>query len=133
MNKNQRLLILQPSGSTEPNRLTLGLERKKILTALAAEGAKVSHDSGGRLLLVELPGRSASALARRLPDARLVPLDDAGIGEAVGDLDPTEALFIEALRIRASAKYRATKRRRKVGDTPEEQRLVSGACVREDY
>lgn len=132
MNKNQRLLILPRSESTGRSRLTLGLDRKKILSALAAEGAKVRHDSGGRFILVELPKRSESALARRLPDARLVELD-AGLADAAGDLDPTEALFIEAIRIRASPKYRAAKRRRKVGDTPEEQRLVSGACVREDY
>lgn len=131
MPDNLKLLVLAAAPSTGRG-LEFRAERNRALTILASLGAKVRHDSGGRLLVVEVAENAEKALTERLAGSRLVPVD-ADLKGAIRDMDPTESLFLEALRIRSSTSYRDAKRRRKVGDTPEERDLVSGPDVREEY
>lgn len=106
-------------------------ERRKLLTAVTSAGAKVRHDSGGRLLVVDVPPDAEQALAS-LPGVRMLPLD-AEVKASLPNLDSTESLFLDALRIRTSRQYRDAKSRRKVGESPEEQELRSAPDVREEY
>ena len=132
MGSNVKLLVLQPKERSRDQRLELRTDRKRALTAIAASGAKVRHDSGGRLIAIEVTDETAKVVAERLSDARIVPLD-ANVRDTIPDLDATEALFLEALRIRTSQRYRDAKARRVVGETREEQELISGPDVREEY
>lgn len=108
------------------------MERTKTLNALSLSDAKVSHDSGGRLIVIEVPEEAEQALIERLPGARLVPID-SDVKNIMRDLDPTESLFLDALKIRTSKEYRDAKKQRKYGETPEEKKLFSASCVREEY
>lgn len=131
MDENLRLLVLEWDQPPSDQRLEARIDRTKALEAISASGAKVRHDSGGRLIVVEVP-EEAEVLRERLPEARLLPVD-ADVRDEIANLDPTESLFLDALRIRTSEDYREAKRRRKYGDTPEEQELLSAPDVREEY
>lgn len=132
MEKNMKLLVLEGDEPSGDRRLGSRITRSKALNAISAAGAKVRHDSGGRLLLIEAPEAAERALTKRLPGARLVPVD-SDVRDSIAELDPSESLFLEALKIRNSKSYRDAKKRRKFGETPEEKKLFSGSCVREDY
>ncbi|MFX0185308.1 MAG: hypothetical protein ACFE95_19675 [Candidatus Hodarchaeota archaeon] len=132
MDENLKLLILKEEEPLRERRLGFKIIRSKALKAISSSGAKVCHDSGGRLIVVEVRKKTEKALIKLLPNARLVPID-SDIKDSIIDLDSTESLFLEALKIRTSKKYRTAKKTRKVGDTPEEKELISGSCVREEY
>lgn len=129
MGKDLKLLVW--SGKAPASKATPGtrVDRRKELAAIDAVGARLRHDSGGRLIVLELPDGAEAALLRRLPGAKLLPIG-AELAAAIPGLDAGETLFLEALRIRASAGYREAKRRRKPGASPEEQMLATGSCVR---
>ncbi len=131
MDENLRLLVLEWDQPRSDQRLEARIDRTKALEAISASGAKVRHDSGGRLIIVEVP-EEVEILKERLPQARLLPVD-ADVRDKIANLDPTESLFLDALRIRTSEDYREAKRQRKYGDTPEEQELLSAPDVREEY
>jgi hypothetical protein len=131
MDKNQKLLIIERGESAGPGRLTPKLERSKILNAVVAAGGKIKHDSGGRLVLVEMPKKAETALAKEVTGIKVVTAD-TDVTKAVKKMDTTEALFAAALKIRTSPAYRKAKAKRKFGDTPEEQAVLTGSCVREE-
>jgi hypothetical protein len=113
------------------------LRRSRALNVIATAGGRVRHDSGGRVIVIGLAGATdrdtaARTIAENLPEAWLGPLG-SDLARAVADLDPAERLFVEALRVRTSPAYREAKSRRRVGESPEEQALLSGSCVREEY
>src|SRR5688500_1574584 len=119
MERNLKLLILERS---RDRRLGARGDRAKALNAISESGAKVRHDSGGRLIVIKASKKAEGLLAERLPEARLEPVDADVKGEITG-LDATESLFLDALQIRTSKSYQDAKRRRKFGETPEEQEL----------
>ncbi len=129
---NLRLLILEREELLRDRRLGARMDRRKALNAITASGAKVRHDSGGRLMLVELPEEQTGELRELLPGARLVPVD-ADVRDSLSELDPSESLFLAALQIRTSPSYREQKARRVYGETPEEQALVSAPDYRPEY
>lgn len=131
MDKNVKLLVLEEEPSKD-QRLGSRINRTKALNAISASGAKVRHDSGGRFLLIEAPESAERTLTQSVPGARLVSVDSA-VQDSIGDLDPTESLFLEALKIRSSKSYRDAKKRRKYGETPEEKEQFSAPDHREDY
>ena len=132
MSENLKLLVLGAAQPPRDRRLGFRIDRSKALNAILSLGAKVRHDSGGRLIVIEAQKKAEKGLTERLPGARLVPVD-SDVRDSIPDLDSTESLFLEALKIRTSKRYRDAKKRRKVGETPEEKELISGPCVREDY
>ena len=132
MGENLKLLVLEAKESPRDRKLEFRVDRSKALNAISSSGAKVRHDSGGRLIVIEAPKKAEKALTKRLPGARLVPVG-SDVRDSIADLDSTESLFLEALKIRTSKSYRDAKKRRKVGETPEEKELVSAPDVREDY
>jgi hypothetical protein len=132
MDKNLKLLVMEGKVPAKDRRLGGKLDRVKTLNALAASGAKVRHDSGGRLIVIEASKEVEKSLAKSLPDVRLVRVD-TDVRDSITSLDPTESLFLDALKIRASKSYRDAKKRRKFGETPEEQELLSAPDVREEY
>lgn len=129
MGENLKLLILATKKATRKGGLRFKLDRRRELGALSAVRAKVCHDSGGRLIVVEVPEGAEKELLKRLPGARLAPVD-ADVKDSIKDPDPTESLFLEALKIRTSKSYRDAKKKRKFGETPEEKKLTGGSCVR---
>jgi len=132
MEENLKLLVLKEEEPLRDRRLGFKIERRKVLKAISLSGAKVCHDSGGRLIVIEVLGEAEKALTKLLPRARLVPVD-SDVRDSITDLDSTESLFLEALKIRTSTSYRDAKKLRKVGDTPEEKELISKPCVRDEY
>jgi hypothetical protein len=130
--KNSKLLIVTGKEPSIDERLGFKIERSKALNAISLSGAKVSHDSGGRFIVIEIPEEAEQDIIKRLPGARLVPLD-SDVTNLISNLDSTESLFLNALKIRTSKKYRDAKKKRKVGDTPEEKELISAPDVREEY
>ncbi len=132
MDKKLKLLIIEEGKPSKDRRLGSRLDRSKTLNAILSSGAKVRHDSGGRLIVAEVSKEAEKALAKSLPGARLVAVD-SDVKGSITSLDPTETLFLEALKIRTSKSYRDAKKRRKFGETPEEKQLLTGSCVREGY
>lgn len=132
MARTDKLLILDDERSASDRRLGTRIDRARALNAIAAAGAKVRHDSGGRLIVIDARKAAQDALAKSLPTARLVAVD-ADVKRSISRLDETESLFLDALKIRMSKSYRARKRRRRFGETPEEQALFDASCVREEY
>ena len=130
--KNSKLLIVTGKEMSINERFEFKIERSKALNVISSLGAKVSHDSGGRLIVIEIPEKAEQDVIKRLPGARLIPLD-SDITNLISNLDSTESLFLNALKIRTSKEYRDAKKKRKVGDTPEEKELISVPDVREEY
>jgi hypothetical protein len=132
MGGTQRLLVLDQEQAPKGEAFGMRLLRANALNALAAVGARVIHDSGGRMLVVEIPERAEATLGERLPGVRVEALETEPerIGAA---LDQSERLFLAALKIRTSPAYREAKRLRVPGEAPEEILLRSGSCVREEY
>ncbi|MGB7068787.1 MAG: hypothetical protein WBD22_04780 [Pyrinomonadaceae bacterium] len=131
--KNRKLLILEGNGPSDDRRLGARMDRTKAMNAVTAAGAKVRHDSGGRFIVIEATKAVEAELSKTLPEARIVDVD-YDLGDSIADLDSTESLFLEALKIRSSKSYRDAKARRVPGESPEEKLLVSGgSCVREEY
>jgi hypothetical protein len=129
MGENLKLLVLTTKTPLKEERLRFKFDRQKELRAISAVGAKIRHDSGGRLIVIEVPEGAEKELLRRLRGARLVSVD-ADVTDLLGDLNPTESLFLEALKIRTSKSYREAKKKRKFGETPEEKMLTTGSCIR---
>jgi len=126
MNKNLKLLILEEPPSDE--RLGPKISRNKALNAISSSGSKIHHDSGGRLIIIEVSKKAEKALVKLLPGGKLESVDyDAK--KLIADLDSNDSLFLEALKTRTSKSYRDAKKRRKVGETPEEKELISGHCI----
>lgn len=115
---SQRTLVLDSSEN-----------RGVALQALRESGAKVLHDSGERVLVVEVP--EEPLLRERLPGtSRLLELR----GDAKKELpraSDNELLFVEALQLRASPAFQEEKRRRAPGSTPQEQLLFQASCIPE--
>ena len=132
MEKNFKLLILETEEKPKDRKLDFTIQRTKALNAISSSGAKVCHDSGGRLIVVEMPQKAEKLLVKRLPTAQITPLD-SGVRKSIADLDSNESLFLEALKIRTSVKHRDAKKRRRIGQTPEEKMLISAPDVREEY
>ena len=105
------------------------IDRGRELLAVAAVGGRVRHDSGGRLLLVELPEGAEPKLSKLIAGARLAR-PEGDLRAVSGGLDAGEKLFLEALRLRHSAAFVERKLRRRFGESPEEQLLSTGSCVR---
>lgn len=131
MDSDTRLLIIEDQGRDERGPLGRGIERERVLSAIATTGATVRHDSGGRLLVIETSDEADAVLQRELPGARILPVDE-DVLRRVPDLDPSDDLFARALAIRYSSEYRERKSRLKPGETPEEQLLITAPCTSED-
>lgn len=132
MDQNLKLVILDAAAPATERSLDFRIERTKALNAIVSSGAKIRHDGGGRLIVIEATAEAERSLARLLPGARVIGADSAA-KESIAGLDSSELLFLEAVKIRTSKTYRDAKQRRKVGDTPEEKDLTSGPDVREEY
>jgi hypothetical protein len=133
MDKRIKLLVLEEKEPLRHRSLGFKLDRSKTLNAIKNSGAKVHHDSGGRLIVVNTE-KVEKELMKLLPGAKLIPIDEK-LSEAIADLDlePSESLFIEALKIRSSKSFREAKKKRKPGESPEEKEMFSGPCVRDEY
>ena len=130
MNGETRLLVLEDLRAVDRGRLGGGIERNRVLSAVAAAGATVRHDSGGRLFVIETSDEAAEVLGRELPGVRVVAVDGDVLGR-LPDLDQSDALFAQALAIRYSPAYRERKSRMTPGETPEEQLLLTAPCTPE--
>ena len=104
-------------------------DRSRELLAISAVGGRVKHDSGQRLILVELPEGAEAKLAGMLPDAQFAA-PEGDLKAVSANLDASEALFLEAIRIRHSAAFVERKAKRQFGESPEEQLLSTGSCIR---
>jgi hypothetical protein len=122
------LVLARPARSQD--RVGSELDRVKALTDIKSSGAKIRHDSGGRLVVIDVSGVDEEVLSERLAGVRVVPLAD-DLTESIPDLDTNESLFLEALRIRTSPDYRELKSRQVPGESPEEQEMFSAPCMPE--
>lgn len=125
MDGNLKLLVLDLKDAATLERDGLA----RALDSVADTGTRV-HESSGRILVVDSPDPHDSRLGDQLPGARLLPLD-ADVPELDTPLDDGEALFLDALRIRASAGYQRQKASQKAGESPEEQLMFTASCVRD--
>jgi len=125
MESNVRLLILDGgTGQSEPGtKSSVG----RALDSVLASGATFRHSSG-RIVVVEASGEQEARLRQDIPGARLVSLD-TNVSELIPDLDTSELLFLEAVRIRNSASYQEEKAQQKPGESPEEQLMFTAPCI----
>lgn len=130
MERDLKLLILEGAARPRGRWLGGGIDRIKALNEISSLGAKIRHESGGRLIVVDTSGIDETTIEKRLSGARLVPLD-ADVKDSIQDLDENESLFLDALRIRTSPDYRAAKDRQRPGETPEEREMLSAPCMPE--
>jgi hypothetical protein len=131
MEKNQKLLFLKDKDLTK-DPLSFRRIRVNTINALSPLGAKVRHDSGGRLIIIEIPEEAEETLAKNIPTVQVVPITE-DMKVEIPDLNPDELLFLEALKKRYSKKFRDDKKKRKPGESPEEKQLFSAPCIRDQY
>lgn len=101
------------------------MDRAKLADELRASGARIASDSGGKVIVVDVPDHEQDTVRKKLPHAELLGLDQ-DIRKAAPNLDDNETLFVEALKLRTSPAYIAEKKQRQPGSTPEEQLLFGG-------
>ena len=138
------------------NQRTIVLERKqdraKTLRAIAASGGKVLHDSGARILIVEIPAdiniketlEKGSSVKKTIikgveingiliQKSEIKNLDNI-FKKQKKRLTEQEHLFVNAMELRFSPEYIKERALRKPGSTPEEQLNFEGSeYLGDDY
>lgn len=132
MGKYKRLLILEMEAPPTDRKIGGEIDRRKVFKAITSSKSKIRHDSGGRFIVIETSREGEKELKERISGARIVKVDK-DLKDSIPDLSPTEQLFLDALKLRGSKDYRDLKRLRVIGETPEEQELLTGSCIREEY
>lgn len=109
-------------------------ERKKILKLLTESGGKILHDSGERVLVVEVPKDKKDKLETSLPSTSgLFKLaDNKNIIKKITRPSEHEQLFIDALKLRTSEAFIKEKKLRKPGSTIEEKEMLMGSDFLDD-
>lgn len=108
----KKLLVLKEIG-----------DRKKLAEILAAAGVKVIYDSGGRVLVVDVP-KNAEDKLRQLPfSAQLIEETEAS--RILARPDENEKIFLGAVALRKSQDFKAKLNKFKPGESPEEIELLS--------
>ena len=130
MDKYLKLLVLT-SKNVSKDQLGFRIGRIKTINSLTELGAKIRHDSGGRLIIIEISKEVENAIEKSISGARVIPVD-SDMKDEISGLSSDELLFLSALKMRASKKYRSAKKSQKPGDSLEEQKLFSGSCVRNE-
>lgn len=134
MKKNLKLLVINEKEPSKVRLLESKMDRTRALNAAKTGRTKVVHDNGNRLMVIEASDSEIKTILKQLPDAKVVSLNSR-FSQTISDLhlDENEMIFVDALKIRTSAKFIRAKKLRKYGDTPEEQKLTNGSCVQEIY
>ncbi|NNE21515.1 MAG: hypothetical protein HKN11_02785 [Rhizobiales bacterium] len=102
----------------------------RIKNFMRSYGAKILHDSGNRVIVIETD-REPEEIVQRLPKGvTITPPDKAA--KAGKERNEHDELFVKALKLRASNKYRRMKDQQVPGESPEEKLLVTGSCETED-
>lgn len=105
-------------------------ERRRCFNAIKPLGARITHDSSGRAVVVETDDRKR--LEKVLPDnARLLDISQ-DIEKTIREPDESEALFLRALQKRYSKEYRDMKAGQKPGESPEEIEFFSAPHTPEE-
>lgn len=134
MKKDLKLLIIDEKDFPIENLSQFRLARSKALNAVETVHSKVTHDSGNRFMVIEGTAAEIKEIQKQLPNAKIVTLNSRFAQSISGlKLNPNEEIFVNALKIRTSAKFRKAKDLRKYGETTEEKNLLSGSCVRDVY
>jgi hypothetical protein len=96
-------------------------DRDRLAKTLTERGVKVSHDSGGRALVVDVPKDSDSL--KNLPAG--VRVEDLKTGsKALPRANQNERIFLEALSLRQTANFAKKLKKFKPGESPEEKQLL---------
>ena len=117
---DKRLLVLDEKGG-----------RIRVINVVTSSSGKVIHDSGGRVILIDTRGNDKEIIEKLPQGTQLVPADQ-DVKSSLVDLDPSESLFLDALKLRNSKNYRYAKEQQKPGETLEEIELFSGPCTEDD-
>ncbi len=97
-------------------------EKEQILKVLSERGGKILHDSGERVLIVEVPKRTR--LKRALPrTSKLLRLRE-NVKRVIIQPSERELLFIDAQKLKNSRAFIKEKKERVPGSTPEEQEMM---------
>lgn len=109
-------------------------DRENILKHLAESGGRVLHDSGERVLVIEVPMNNESKLKASLPTtSKLFRLTDSeNVRNKIAQPSPHELLFIDALKLKTSESFINEKRMRKPGSTQEEKELLQESDFLDD-
>ena len=93
-----------------------------MLKTLSKIGGKTLHDSGERVIIVEVP--KTTRLQEVLPKTtKLLRLQD-NARKAITKPTEHELLFIDALKLKYSEAFIKERKQRKPGSTPEEQAML---------
>jgi hypothetical protein len=103
--------------------------RVKVINAVKAAGGKIRHSSGRVFLLETL--EKDEEIRRNLPEGTTILPTDQEIRTTLTDLEPSESILLDAIRLMNSSEYHAEKKRYRPGETPEEQELFLGPCIEE--
>ncbi len=99
-------------------------DKEKLVEGLRESGGRVTQDSGGRVVVVQVPDAKEDAVAKKLPRSSKFLKTDVDLKKEAGQINENEALFIDALQLRTSPAFIAEKKSRKPGDTPEEKEML---------
>ena len=101
------------------------IDRIRIKNRLRSLGVKVRHDSGGRVMVID-SDRDEKQIPQRLPKGvSLMPADKIS-AQPKKTMDHNEEMFLKSVKLRSSEKYRAMKAAQVLGESPEEQLLMTG-------
>lgn len=105
-------------------------ERHKCLNKIKPLGARVVHDSSGRVVVIE--AHDKKQVEKNLPKgATLVDISKKFSG-TLKNMDESETLFLSALEKRYSKKYRTMKDSQIPGESQEEIEFFSAPHTPED-
>jgi hypothetical protein len=107
-------------------------DREKVLKNLEDTGVKVVHDSGERVLEVELPEKNETDIKKTLPNIAKLVVSSSDVPRKLPKLSDNEKLYVDALKLRTSKAFIDERKRRKPGSTKEEKELFQASCIPEE-
>lgn len=106
-------------------------DRRLVKARLKQLGIKVVHDSGSRFMVIDVP-KGEKDLKSRLPSGVELVAPEKVSPTLARDDDEQEMIFVQALKLRQSKKYRDLKAGQTPGESPEELEIYSAPCMEED-
>lgn len=98
-------------------------DRNKLARALVKQGVKVRQDSGGRVIVVDVP-RGQEEILDNLPSGVRVADMNEGT-KALPRPDQNEKVFLEAIALRNKRSFARRLKTYRPGESPEEKELLA--------
>jgi hypothetical protein len=93
MDKRPKLLVIEEDKTQTKDQLGVRIYKRRILNVLSAAGIKVLHDSGGRLIIIDVPEKIEKTLLKNIPGAKLISINP-DMKDDISGLNTNESFFL---------------------------------------